>query len=183
MLVGGSAGSLEAILQLLPALKTEKNLAIVLVIHRKSGESHLVNLLRDKMDWLVKEAEEKESIKPGTIYTAPADYHLLIESDCTFSLDYSEKVHFSRPAIDVTFESAADVYGTSVIALLLSGANSDGTYGLQKIKQQGGIVMVQLPADAAVSYMPQSAIDNVEADVVAPVADIPAAIIRITRPV
>ena len=134
MVVGGSAGSLEALLQFLPHLKQEKNLAIVLIMHRRGGESLLTQLLQEKTTWQVKEAEEKEPVLPGTIYIAPADYHLLIEKDRTFSLDYSEKVHYSRPAIDVTFEAAADVYGPAVIGFLLSGANQDGTEGLQKIK-------------------------------------------------
>src|SRR6476661_712311 len=155
LLIGGSAGSLEAILNLLPALQSEKHLAIVLVLHRRSGESLLSNLLAEKLAWPVKEAEEKESIHAGTVYIAPADYHLLVESNKTISLDYSEKVHYSRPSIDVTLESAAEVYGDSLVAILLSGANQDGTFGLQKVKEAGGYVIVQDPLDAAVSYMPQ----------------------------
>lgn len=183
LLVGGSAGSLEAILQFLPALRTERNLAILLVMHRRSGaESQLVSLLQDKLDWQVKEAEEKEKITEGTVYIAPADYHLLVEDNKTFSLDYSEKVNYSRPSIDVTFETAADVYRTAVIALLLSGANSDGTDGLVCIKHSGGYVIVQSPADAQVPYMPQSALENVAADFIGTTVQIPAEIIRINKP-
>src|SRR5688500_3447281 len=115
LVIGGSAGGLEAILQILPALKREPSLAVVLVLHRRGGESMLTELLQDKTAWNVKEAEEKEPIEPGTLYIAPADYHLLIEKDRTFSLDYSEKIHYSRPAIDVTFETAAEVYGPQVM--------------------------------------------------------------------
>ena len=171
MLIGGSAGSLEALLQFLPSLPVLNRLAIVVVVHRRSGESLLPELLNDKTAWVVKEAEEKEKIEPGTLYVAPADYHLLIEQDRTFSLDYSEKVNYSRPSIDVTFEAAAEIYGASAIALLLSGANQDGTEGLRKIKQAGGYVMVQNPAEAAVSYMPQHAIDSTAVDNVIRVAD------------
>lgn len=174
LVIGGSAGSLEGLLQLLPALKDEKELAIILVLHRRNGESLLSNLLREKTTWSVKEAEEKEAIAAGTIYIAPADYHLLIEQDKTFSLDYSEKVHYSRPAIDVTFEAAAETYGPAAMALLLSGANADGTDGLQKIKEAGGYVMVQDPAEAAVDYMPKSAIAHVRVDKVISVRDVPA---------
>jgi two-component system chemotaxis response regulator CheB len=181
LVIGGSAGSLDAILQLLPALQEVKGLAIVLVVHRRQGESVLSYLLGDKTTWPVKEAEEKESIMAGTIYIAPADYHLLIEQDKTFSLDYSEKVHYSRPSIDVTFESAADVYGSSLIALLLSGANQDGTEGLKKIKAAGGYIIVQDPAEAAVSYMPQQAINHVNVDDVLPVAKMPFAIQQLTK--
>ncbi|WP_121357354.1 chemotaxis protein CheB [Flavisolibacter nicotianae] len=176
LLIGGSAGSLEAILQLLPAIQNEKGLAIVLVLHRRNSESLLPNLLSEKIAWPVKEAEEKETILAGTVYIAPADYHLLIENDKTISLDYSEKVHYSRPSIDVTFESAAEVYGESLIAILLSGANQDGSVGLKKIKEAGGYVIVQDPTEAVVSYMPQYAIDHVRVDAVLPVAKMPALI-------
>jgi two-component system chemotaxis response regulator CheB len=181
LLIGGSAGSLEAILQLLPSLQDEKSLAIVVVVHRRNGESVLSKLLNDKTSWPVKEAEEKEAITAGTIYLAPADYHLLIEKDKTFSLDYSEKVNYSRPAIDVTFETAAEAYGSSCIVLLLSGANHDGTEGLKKIKRSGGYVIVQDPAEAPVAYMPQHAIENVEVDAVSVVAKIPSVIRQLSR--
>jgi two-component system chemotaxis response regulator CheB len=172
LVVGGSAGSLEALLHFLPHLRPEKNLAIVLIMHRRAGESLLTQLLQEKTTWQVKEAEEKEPVLPGTIYIAPADYHLLIEKDRTFSLDYSEKVHYSRPSIDVTFEAAADVYGPAVIALLLSGANQDGTEGLQKIKEAGGYVIVQDPAEAAVSFMPQYAVGHIAVDRVVPMHEV-----------
>lgn len=173
LVVGGSAGSLDAILRLLPALQTETHLAIVLVLHRRSGESVLAELLGDKTAMPVKEAEDKENIVAGTVYLAPADYHLLVETDRTFSLDYSEKVNYSRPSIDVTFETAAEAYGAACLALLLSGANHDGTAGLKKIKEAGGYVMVQDPAEALVAYMPQQAIDHVPVDIITPVANIP----------
>lgn len=169
IVVGGSAGSLEGILQLLPALQQLTSLAVILVLHRRNGESLLTQLLSERTSWRVKEAEEKEPVRPGTIYIAPADYHLLIETDKTFSLDYSEKVHYSRPSIDVTFESAADVYGPSLMAVLLSGANTDGTDGLRFVKAAGGFTLVQDPAEALVAYMPQHAIANNQVDQVAPV--------------
>ncbi|MBB1282743.1 chemotaxis protein CheB [Flavisolibacter sp. BT320] len=172
LLIGGSAGGLEAILHLFPNLPPEKNLAVVLVFHRRSGESVLAEVLRDKTGWQVREAEEKDSIEPGTIYLAPADYHLLVEKDYTFSLDYSEKIHYSRPAIDVTFETAAEAYGSNVIALLLSGANHDGAAGLKMIKAAGGFVMVQDPAEAVVAYMPKYAIEHVAVDRVLPVKEV-----------
>lgn len=160
LLIGGSAGSLEVLLQLLPALKSPLLFAIVIVVHRKGGESMLVHLLSQKTNLLIKEAEEKEPLQNGTVYIAPADYHLLIEADKTLSLDASEKLHYSRPSIDVTFESAADVFGPSTAAMLLSGANADGAAGLQAIKQAGGIAVAQQPQEASVAYMPQFAIDH-----------------------
>lgn len=170
LIIGGSAGSLEVLMHLLPALRTDLEMAVIVILHRKPGESFLTNLLDEKLKWPVKEAEEKEPIENGTIYIAPADYHLLIENDRTFSLDYSEKVHFSRPSIDVSFESAAEVYGNSVIALLLSGANADGAEGLMKIKNAGGLTIAQSPSEASMSYMPQQAIDLFPVDYISDTA-------------
>jgi two-component system, chemotaxis family, protein-glutamate methylesterase/glutaminase len=167
LIIGGSAGSLEVMIRLLPLLQDCVHLAIVVVMHRKAGESLLPELLQGKTSWHVKEAEEKESITNGTIYLAPPDYHLLFEKDKTFSLDCSEKIHYSRPSIDVSFESAADTYGGSVIAVLLSGANADGAQGLDHIRKAGGVAIVQDPSEASVSYMPQQAIDNFEVDYIA----------------
>jgi two-component system chemotaxis response regulator CheB len=164
LIIGGSAGSLEVLIQLLPSIRQDLGVAIVIILHRKNVESYLTDLLSEKASWPVKEAEEKEPILPGMIYLAPPDYHLLIEKDETFSLDYSEKVHYSRPAIDVTFEAAAEVYGFSSIGVLLSGANADGTEGIIKIKEAGGLTIVQDPAEATVSYMPQQAIKSLEVD-------------------
>jgi two-component system, chemotaxis family, protein-glutamate methylesterase/glutaminase len=167
LIIGGSAGSLEVLIRLLPLLQDCVQLAIVVVMHRKSGESLLPELLGGRTSWDVKEAEEKESITNGTIYVAPPDYHLLFEKGKSFSLDCSEKIHYSRPSIDVSFESAADTYGASVIAVLLSGANADGAQGLDHIRKAGGVAIVQDPSEASVSYMPQQAIDNFEVDYIA----------------
>ena len=164
VVIGGSAGSLEVIINILDSLVNNR-LAIILVMHRKvSGFSSLANLLNMKTTVIVKEAEEKEFIMPGYICIAPADYHLLIEGNGSISLDYSEKVNFSRPSIDVTFECAADVFGDRVIGILLSGGNSDGVAGLKAIRKAGGICVVQDPASALVSYMPQHAINEMEPD-------------------
>ena len=158
LLIGGSAGSLDVLMQLLPQLRTDLPMAIIIVLHRKPGESVLSELLGDRMQWPVKEGEEKEAILPQTVYIAPADYHLLVELDKTLSLDYSEKLHFSRPAIDISFETAAEAYGPALAALVLSGANADGAAGLQAVRRCGGYAMVQDPKEAAVSYMPEQAI-------------------------
>lgn len=166
LLIGGSAGSIEVLVQLLPAFDKSLPLAIVIILHRKPGESVLIDVLSGKTSWPVKEAEEKQSIESGTVYIAPSDYHLLFEKDKTFSLDFSEKVHYSRPSIDVGFESAAEVYGASAIAVLLSGANADGAEGLNAIRNAGGVAIVQDPAEASVAYMPQQAIDNFKVDYV-----------------
>ena len=127
LIIGGSAGSLKVLVGVLPLLKSMLNIALVIVLHRKNAnEELLAEVLSAKTTLRVKEAEEKEEIVPGVIYLAPADYHLFIEKDHTFSLDASEKVNFSRPSIDVTIESAAYIYGEKLVCLLLSGANTDG---------------------------------------------------------
>lgn len=167
LVIGGSAGSLTRVLQLLPFFTHDLNTAFALVFHRRETEdSSLVSLLAKRSTLLVKEADEKEIIRPGVIYIAPTDYHLLIEKNNTFSLDYSEKVNYCRPSIDVTFESAADALQDSLVALLLSGANDDGTRGLIAVKEAGGTVVIQDPRTAEVAYMPQFALNRVKADLV-----------------
>ena len=165
LVIGGSAGSLEVLLQILPGIGKHLNIAIIIVLHRRStNDSALQALLATKTNWKIKEAEEKEMIAPERIYIAPPDYHLLIENDHTFSLDDSEKVNYSRPSIDVTFECAAAVYGGKVTGLLLSGANADGVEGLKQIKKNGGSVAVQDPDDAEIPFMPQQALLHIQVD-------------------
>lgn len=167
LIIGGSAGSLEVLLKILPDIKITLSFPIIIVLHRKSGkDSILTDLLGSKTKMIVKELQEKESINAATIYIAPPNYHLLFENDRTFSLDGSEKINFSRPSIDVAFESAAGIYKDHLAGLILSGANSDGTAGAQKIKQNGGLVFVQSPDSSVVSYMPESAIEHVAVDAV-----------------
>jgi two-component system chemotaxis response regulator CheB len=173
VVIGGSAGSLDVILKVLPQLTTGSSLSVVLVMHRKNTyDLSLSDLLATKTDWAVSEAEEKQALKYDNIYLAPADYHLLIENDHSLSLDVSEKVNYSRPSIDVTFESAAEVFKEELACILLSGANEDGVQGLKKVKQLGGITIVQNPDSAAVSYMPQQAINQVDIDLVVEAAEI-----------
>ncbi len=156
--IGGSAGSLEVLLCLLPALG-QINFAILIVVHRKvSNDPILRDLLASRTKLTVKEIEEKEVPVPGTIYLVPGDYHVLLEQDKSFTLDYSEKVNYSRPSIDVVFESAANVYADKLVCILLSGANADGTEGLRHVKLHGGSTIAQLPSASDVPYMPEQAI-------------------------
>lgn len=165
--IGGSAGSLDVLLTVLPQLKNLDGVAVVIVLHRRNSDDHVLEeLLRMKSGLDVEEIEDKTLMLPGKVYVAPADYHLLFESDLTFSLDVSEKVHYSRPSIDVAFESAAVILGDKLAAVLLSGANADGTDGLRTVAQNGGTVIVQTPETADVSYMPQFAINHVAVDFV-----------------
>jgi two-component system chemotaxis response regulator CheB len=165
LIIGGSAGSLELILKAFPDLPQTLPFAIIIVLHRKQNtDSALVDLLADRTKLPVIEANEKDPLKKGTIYIAPADYHLLIENDRTLSLDYSEKVNFSRPCIDVTFQTAAEAYQSSLAVLLLSGASADGVEGMELVKTLQGIIAVQDPKSAEVSYMPQKALDKMSVD-------------------
>ena len=175
IVIGGSAGSLQVIMEIISTIRPDFPLPILVVLHRNSSfESSLEGLFASRSRALIKEVEEKEVIMPGVVYIAPPDYHVLIEEDQTFSLDYSERVNFSRPSIDVTFYCASDVYGAELVCLLLSGGNADGVEGLEYVKSRGGVVVVQDPATAEVPYMPQHAINQVAVDFVVSAEDIPA---------
>ena len=165
LLIGGSAGSLDVLLKLLPSLDIDLAFPILIIIHRKNGaDSLLPELLSGRTRLTVKEAEEKEPLLPGVIYIAPSDYHVLVELDHTISLDYSEKINYSRPAIDVSFQTAAEVFQDRLACVLLSGSNADGVDGLKYVKQWGGLTVIQNPDNAQVAYMPAQAKLHVEID-------------------
>jgi two-component system chemotaxis response regulator CheB len=165
LIIGGSAGSLDVLLKVLPQLDPALSFPIVIVIHRKHGtDSLLPELLSGRTRLIVKEVDEKEAIVAGKIYIAPSDYHTLIEQDHTFSLDYSEKINYSRPAIDATFQTAAEVYGERLVCLLLSGSNADGVSGLKSVNMWGGTAIIQDPATAQVAYMPEQAAIHAKID-------------------
>lgn len=175
LVIGGSAGSLEVILNLVAQLPRLPNAVVIIVVHRKKdNDSILVNLLSSRTRLSVKEVEDKDPILLNTIYLAPPDYHLLIERADLFSLDSSEKIHYSRPSIDVTFESVAEAFGVHTIGVLLSGANADGAVGIAKIRHAGGYTIVQNPATADVGYMPQQALDLTPVDSILSASEIPA---------
>lgn len=161
ILIGGSAGSLQAIFKLFTGMDNKNHIPIIIIIHRSQvAEQGLEEIITAKTGMLAKEIEEKEVPDQGWLYICPPDYHLLFEKDESFTLDYSEKVNFCRPSIDVSFQSAADVFGSSLVCILLSGANSDGAEGLTYVKERKGITIVQEPTDAEVPYMPLQAIQK-----------------------
>lgn len=165
LLIGGSAGSLDVLMNVLPVLAPIKTLAIVIILHRKSGDDTMLEeLISAKSATPICEIEDKVRLRSGYIYIAPADYHLLFESNGLLSLDASEKVNYSRPSIDVSFESAAETYRAKVTAILLSGANADGTNGLKAVQKTGGIVAIQTPESADMAFMPQHAIAHTVPD-------------------
>lgn len=165
VLIGGSAGSLPVLIQMLPELRLDLAFPIVVIVHRKPfPDSLLAGLLARHTELPVLEVEDKMALCPAHIYLVPPDYHLLFESKEMMALDPSEKVNHSRPAIDVTFQAAAQLYRQRVVALLLSGANADGVEGLQYIKKNGGTVLIQEPATAEIDYMPRKALTEVAVD-------------------
>lgn len=154
---GGSAGSVDVLLSILPKLPVKFPFPIVVVIHRKDmDDSVLESVMKSRCQLNVIEIEDKTFIKDGTIFLAPAGYHLLVENDYSFSLDLSEKINFSRPNIDVALESIVNIYKNRVIGILLSGGNEDGARGMKLIKDAGGLIMIQSPESSLVPVMPKS---------------------------
>jgi two-component system chemotaxis response regulator CheB len=163
ILIGGSAGSYETIARLLEFPHgTARMPPVIVVIHRmRNVDSDIIKLLRSRTGRdSIAEADEKQEILPGMVYIAPANYHLLVEEDRTFCLDNSAPVHFCRPSIDVTFESASLVYGAALLGILLSGSNDDGGYGIQCIERNGGMAVVEDPSAAEFKTMPLAGIRN-----------------------
>ena len=159
VVIGGSAGCVEVLSSLLPAFDAACGLPILLVVHLpRERPSRLAELFAPKCRVRVMEAEDKLPLEQGVIYVAPPDYHLLVDEGAQLSLAADELVHHSRPSIDVLFESAADVYGSALLGIILSGASSDGATGLAAIARAGGLTFVQSPEDAVASTMPQAAL-------------------------
>ena len=159
VVIGASAGALDVLSNLLPGLPADYRLPILIVVHMPPDKTSLfAQLLRARCAIRVREAEDKEPIEPGVAYFAPPDYHLLVEQDKRLSLSDDEPVLFSRPSIDVLFESAADAYGGGLIGVVLTGANNDGANGLRAVVDAGGVAVVQEPGGAYASAMPRAAI-------------------------
>ena len=160
VVIGASAGALEALSTLLPALPAHYPVPILSVVHlHPDKKSSLADCLKHKCQVQICEAEDKQPLSSGTVYFAPPDYHVLIEADHRLSLSNEAPEYFSRPSIDVLFESAADVYGRNLIGVILTGANRDGARGLKAIVDAGGIALVQTPDLAYAREMPQAALD------------------------
>jgi len=173
LIIAGSAGGVDALLNLLPQLPPRFSLPVICILHVPGDrESRLAELFDARIIAPVKEAHDKVPVAGYTVYFAPSGYHLSIERDKTFSLSCEAPVHFARPAIDVLLESAADVYGAGLAAILLTGANQDGAAGMARVRQRGGLTVVQDPADAQASMMPESAIKRCPPDLVLPLAQI-----------
>ena len=165
IIIGGSSGSTRVIKQILSSLPRNCKAPVLLVRHlhvRDNGDyaRHLARSSRLP----VLEPHDKQRIEAGHVYVAPANYHMMVESDLTISLSVCQPVNWSRPSIDVLFDSAARTWGSGLIAVLLSGASSDGTEGLRLVKKLSGTTIVQDPDDAIVAMMPGSAVTSVPMD-------------------
>lgn len=159
IVIGGSAGAIDALSTILPALQAQTRVAVLVTLHLpRDAPSLLPEIFRPRCALRTAEAQDKEPIEAGTVYFAPPDYHLLVDAGPRLALSVDEPVHFSRPSIDVLFESAADIYGERLIGMLLSGANQDGARGMAAIGAAGGLAIVQAPTSAAMSTMPQAAL-------------------------
>jgi len=173
VVIGASAGGVEALGTLLPALPAGYRLPVICILHLPGDrESRLAELFAERLPLPVREALDKEAIAPGTVYFAGSGYHLSVEQDFTFSLSCEPPVHFARPAIDVLMESSADAYGPGLVGILLTGANHDGAAGMATIHANGGLTVVQDPDDAQVAAMPRSAIDRFSPHLILPLARI-----------
>lgn len=173
VVIGASAGGVNALIEILPGLPKNYPHPLVTVLHVMRGrQNQLVDVFRQRVAVRVEEAADKAPVAGGTLYFAPADYHLSVEQGGTFSLSLEPPVHFARPAIDITMESAADVYGPALVGILLTGANHDGAAGLAAIGKAGGLTVVQDPHEAQVAVMPNEAIRLRQPDLVLPLRDI-----------
>jgi len=175
VVIGASAGGVEALGLILPALPATFRPSLLIVLHLpRERPSLLVKIYEKRCALPIREADDKEPIEPGTVYFAPPDYHMLVERNRQIALSTDEPVHYSRPSVDVLFESAADVYGNRLLGVILTGANEDGAAGLHAIHRAGGATVVQRPDSAKVPLMVVSALQRNPADFVLSLAEIAA---------
>jgi two-component system, chemotaxis family, protein-glutamate methylesterase/glutaminase len=173
IVIGTSAGGVEALAVLLPALRPATDVSVFIVLHLpRDRPSLLVEIFQPKCAMRVLEAQDKEPVEPGTIYFAPPDYHLLVDRGPQLMLSADDPVNFSRPSIDVLFESAADVFGERLLGIILTGANDDGARGLETVRRAGGWTIVQQPETAQASLMTEAALKRGPVDGVLSLAQI-----------
>lgn len=173
IVMGTSAGGVEALTRLFKGLRPGFSIPLLIVQHiSPSSDSYLVHHLHRLSTVTVSEAIDKTIIEPFHAYLAPPNYHLLVEEDKTLALTVDEKVCYARPSIDVLFETAARAYGKSLLGIVLTGANSDGAYGAKILRSMGGFLVVQDPATAHISTMPEASIQQAGADYIAPLEEI-----------
>lgn len=181
VVAGTSWGGLDALRWLLGGLPDDFPVPIVIVQHRSTESSEvMVRMLQSRSSLAISEASDKDVIEPGHVYIAPPDYHLLVEPG-SLALSTDEVVHHSRPSIDVAFESAADAYRNRLVGVILTGANTDGSAGLKRIRDEGGVTVVQDPATAARPEMPSAAVAAVKGARILPLRKIAPFLVEICR--
>jgi len=182
IVIGTSAGGLNVLKSLLPALPANFNLPLIIVQHvGANSDSSWIAILNSTCKLNLREAEEKEPIEKGNVYIAPPNYHLLIEKDLTLSFSMEPKINFARPAIDVLFESAAEAYKDKLIGIILTGSNSDGTAGMKKIKEHGGLTIIQDPESAESPYVPSSVLNTISVDYKLSIQNIVSLLLTLSR--
>jgi two-component system, chemotaxis family, protein-glutamate methylesterase/glutaminase len=165
VVIGASAGGVEALTVLLPALSPGLRPPVFIVLHLpRNRPSVLAEIFAKKCAVPVREAEDKEMVAPGTVYFAPNDYHLLVDQGPQLALSADDPVHHSRPSVDVLFESATDIYHDRLLGIILTGANEDGASGLAAVHDSGGVTIVQRPDTARAPHMALSALKLRPAD-------------------
>ena len=181
IVIGASAGGLHALSGILEQLPLGYQVPVMVVQHRSKDQRDLLEeVMQRKCKIKIKQADEKESIQSGFVYIAPPDYHLLIENDKTFSLSSDEQVRFSRPSIDVLFETAAIVFKDTLIAIILTGANNDGAAGIVAVKKYDGLTIAQNPAEAQFPFMPKAAIETKGVDYIWTLSEIQNFLLKIS---
>jgi two-component system, chemotaxis family, protein-glutamate methylesterase/glutaminase len=184
IVIGTSSGGMNALKFIFSALPVDFSIPIIIVQHiSPRSDNQWIKLLNNNSKLYLKEADEKEKIEQGIVYIAPPNYHLMIERNKTFSLTIDERVNYSRPSIDVLFESAAEAYKNKLIGVILTGSNNDGTKGIKRIKENGGLTIAQDPETAESSYMPASAIAAIQPDYILSLEKITELLIKLDKPI
>ncbi len=180
VVIGVSTGGVSALKSTLGALPADFPIPVLVTTHiTPDSDDGLAVLLNTLCAIRVKEADEQEIMTPGTVYLAPANYHLLVERSGQLALSVDPPVNFARPSVDVLFESAAEAFGTALIGIIMTGAGFDGSKGLLKIKETGGVAIIQDPADAEMDSMPRNALGLLKADYVVSLNELPSLVMRL----
>jgi two-component system, chemotaxis family, protein-glutamate methylesterase/glutaminase len=182
LVMGASAGAVGALSQLLPAVPEAARIPVVVVVHLPPNRPSLLpEVFAPRCSARVSEPEDKQAMTAGSIWFAPSNYHLLFEADRTFAFSTDLPVNFSRPSIDVSFESAADVFGERLCCVVLTGANEDGAHGASVVRRRGGLVIVQDADSAEAKQMPSAAISKANPQIIAGLPEIAALVRLATR--
>jgi len=182
VVMGASSGGVQALKTVLGGLDRDFQTPVIIVLHTGAQEvTGLCEIFSNVAPGAVLEAQERHPVEPGRVYIAPSGYHLLVEKSSKFALSVDEKVCYVRPAVDVLFESAAEVWGSRLIGVILTGANEDGANGLRAIRHRRGLGIVQSLTDAQAVEMPSAALQRAGADYVAPLTEIGPLLSRLCR--